>query len=180
MQLQTVALVGGLGLSLGVALAGRLQPAQSPDNGTGAPRSSTVLPLGVSAPAPLTEQLRLKLQQKPPAPRPDRNPFTFSARATRPPATAGHSTSASSPVEAAPVPMPVEPPRRGDQYRLSGMAASESPAGTVWTAMVHDGQGLLYLQRGDRLPDGFEVVDIQETWLMLRDADGTERTLRLR
>lgn len=178
MQLQTVALVGGLGLSLGVALVGRLQPSQTVETRSG-PRTSDARPLGTEPGAPLTEQLRLKLQQKPPAPRPDRNPFTFSARATRPPLSLGRGAPMAAPMEETPAPVPVEPPRPGDQYRLSGMAATQAPGGVVWTAMVHDGQGLLYVQRGDRLPDGFEVVDVQETWLMLRDPGGSERTLRL-
>ena len=46
--------------------------------------------------------------------------------------------------------------------------------------MVHDGRGLLYVQKGDTLPGGFEAVDLQESSITLRDSAGGERTLRLR
>jgi hypothetical protein len=179
MQLRMVTLVGGLGLTLGLAVGGRL-PGQSPDALQGRP-SAGPRPLGTApvAVAPLTEQLRLRLEQKPPAPRPDRNPFAFSARHPNPALSGG----AEAPVTPAPVaepPVPVEPPRPGDEFRLTGMASTQEPDGLVWTAIVHDGQGLLYVRRGDALPGGFEVADVQETWITLRDASGGERTLRLR
>jgi hypothetical protein len=180
MQLRTVALVGGLGLTLGLALGGRV-PGQSSDaapaRGSSGPR-----PLAVTPPAsvsPLTEQLRLRLDQKPPAPRTDRNPFAFGGRRSAP--ALGRSAAASvatAPTE--PAPEPAEPPPPGSEFRLTGMASTQGPDGVVWTAMVHDGQGLLYVQRGDALPGGFEVVDLQETSITLRDAGGGERTLRLR
>ena len=180
MQLRTVALVGGLGLTLGLAVGGRL-PGQSADAPPG--RGSTgPRPLAVTPPAdvaPLTEQLRLRLEQKPPSPRSERNPFSFGAR--RPVPALGRSGSpAAPPASIEPPPEPVEPPRPGAEFRLAGMASTEGPDGNVWTAMVHDGQGLLYVQRGDALPGGFEVVDLQETSITLRDSAGGERTLRLR
>jgi hypothetical protein len=46
--------------------------------------------------------------------------------------------------------------------------------------MVHDGRALLFVRRGDTLAGGFEVVDVQESGITLRDAAGGERTLRLR
>lgn len=180
MQLRTVALVGGLGLTLGLALGGRL-PGQAPDPVQG--RASTgPRPLGTVPPAnvaPLTEQLRLRLEQQPRAPRPDRNPFAFGGRRAAPPITSSPARSAETPA-IAPPPVSVEPPRPGAEFRLTGMASTQAADGLVWTAMVHDGQSLLYVQRGDALPGGFEVVDIQETSITLRDATGSERTLRLR
>ena len=180
MQLRTVALVGGLGLTLGLAVGGRL-PGQSPVAAPG--RASTgARPLGTELPAhaaPLTEQLRLRLEQKPPAPRSDRNPFAFGSR--RPAPAVGPSASPSAaPAPIEPLPAPVEPPPPGSEFRLAGMASTQGPDGLVWTAMVHDGHGLLYVQRGDALPGGFEVVDLQETSITLRDTSGGERTLRLR
>jgi hypothetical protein len=73
-------------------------------------------------------------------------------------------------------PEPVEP---GAAFRLAGMASTDGPNGPAWTAMVHDGRGLLYVQRGDALPGGFTVVDIQESSVTIRDTSGGERTLRL-
>ena len=60
------------------------------------------------------------------------------------------------------------------------MATNEGPDGPEFTAIVHDGSGLLFVKRGDTLPGGLEVVDVQESGLTLRDASGSERSLRLR
>jgi hypothetical protein len=87
---------------------------------------------------------------------------------------------AAAPLDVPAPPAPPEPPRPGAAFRLAGMASTQGPDGLVLTAMVHDGQGLLYVRRGDALPGGFEVVDIQEASITLRDSAGGERTLRLR
>jgi hypothetical protein len=179
MQLRTLALVGALGLAIGWMMGGRLQPSQ-PEDAVEGRRSSGARPLETAPPpdaAPFTEQLRLKLEQKPRAPRPDRNPFTFAAR--RPVTPARSATAASAPAEAAAEPAP-DPPKPGEEFRLAGMASTEGAHGPVWTAMVHDGRGLLYVQKGDTLPGGFEAVDLQESSITLRDSAGGERTLRLR
>jgi hypothetical protein len=179
MQLRTLALVGALGLAMGWTVNERLQPSQPGGAAEGRP-SSGPRPLGTAPPpdtAPFTEQLRLKLEQKPRAPRPDRNPFAFGSR--RPAAPAARSDArAPGRVESVAEPPP-EPPTPGAELRLAGMASTEGADGTVWTAMVHDGRGLLYVQKGDRLPGGFEVVDIHESSVTLRDGAGGERTLRL-
>jgi hypothetical protein len=180
MPVRTLVLVGTLGLAMGWALGGRLQPSQ-PDGAAEGGRSSGPRPLGTAPPAdaaPFTEQLRLKLEQKPRAPRPDRNPFTFAAR--RPAAPAARSTAAAPDSVDAVAEPPPDPPKPGAEFRLAGMASTEGADGTVWTAMVHDGRGLLYVQKGDALPGGFEVVDLQESSITLRDSAGGERTLRLR
>ena len=179
MQLRTVALVGALGLASGWALGGRMQPSQAGDGAQG--RSTGPRPLG-TAPAkdvaPLTEQLRLRLEQKPRAPRPDRNPFTFGGRRTTSAMTRNVAPSPAA-VEAPPE-SPPEPPRPGAEFRLAGMASTQGADGPIWTAMIHDGRSLLYVQRGDSLPGGFAVIDIQETFVTLRDTAGGERTLSLR
>jgi hypothetical protein len=59
------------------------------------------------------------------------------------------------------------------------MASTQGADGPMWTAMIHDGRSLLYVQRGDSLPGGFAVIDIQETFVTLRDTAGGERTLSL-
>jgi hypothetical protein len=181
MQLRTAALVGVLGLGLGWALASRVQPGRTGDplegRGSTGPR-----PLGVPPTvnlAPLAEQLRLRLdQQQPRAPRPARNPFVFGSG--RAPA-ASPARSAVTPAE--PTAM-VEPQpdavRPGAAFRLTGMATTHGPEGPELTAMVHDGQSLVFVKWGDVLAGGFEVVDIQETAVTLRDSAGGERTLRLR
>jgi hypothetical protein len=60
------------------------------------------------------------------------------------------------------------------------MAMTNGPEGPELTAMVHDGQSLVFVRKGDTLPGGFEVVDVQEASVTLRDGSGAERTLALR
>lgn len=181
MQLRTAALVGLLGLGLGWALGGGLQPSPDSDPRQGRARSGP-RPLGVPPTAdvsPLTEQLRLKLDKQPRAPRPARNPFVFEARRapvgpqpSRPlEAQADRASTAEAEIAA---------PRPGAQFQLSGMATTRGPDGPELTAMVHDGRALVFVKRGDTLPGGFEVVEIQESSVTLRDSAGGERTLRLR
>jgi len=180
MQVRTAALIGLLGLGLGWALGGGLQTSPGTDARQGR-GSSGPRPLGVPQTAeisPLTEQLRLKLDKQPRAPRPARNPFVFGGRrapAALTPQTREDRAARESVAEAV-----VEPPRPGAQLRLTGMATAKGVDGPELTAMVHDGQSLLFVKRGDTLPGGFEVVDIQESSVTLRDSTGGERTLRLR
>jgi hypothetical protein len=65
-------------------------------------------------------------------------------------------------------------------FTLSGMASSEQGDAVEYTAIVSDGAGLHFVKRGDTLPGGYTVVDVQETMVTLRDESGGERTLRLR
>ena len=108
--------------------------------------------------APLTEQLRLRLEQKPRAPRPDRNPFTFGGRRT----TSATRSAAAAPDgrRRRPETRP-EPPRPGAEFRLAGMASTQGADGPVWTAMIHDGRSLLYASNGRCPARGFAVIDIQ-------------------
>ena len=181
MQVRTAALIGLLGLGLGWALGGGLQSSPGADPRQG--RAGTgPRPLGVPPTAdisPLTEQLRLKLDKQPRAPRPARNPFVFGAR--RPPAAALPSPARDDPAPRESIAEAVvEPARPGAQFRLTGMATAKGVDGPEMTAMVHDGQTLLFVKRGDSLPGGFQVVDVQESSVTLRDSAGGERTLRLR
>jgi hypothetical protein len=59
------------------------------------------------------------------------------------------------------------------------MAANAGPDGPDYTAILHDGRDLVFVKRGDTLPGGFVVVDVQESTVTLRDGSGGERTLRL-
>jgi hypothetical protein len=180
MQLRTAALVGVLGLGLGWAVGSRM-PAARPDTQQG--RSSAgPRPLGVGqAPPPqaFTEQLRLKLERQPKAPHPSRNPFVFGARPSAAPAARGASDGAKVQPAAEPAEEP-EPPRPGSQFRLTGMASTEGPDGPEFTAMVNDGRSLLFVKRGDTLPGGFVVGEVDDSSVTLRDSTGGERTLRLR
>jgi hypothetical protein len=182
MPLRTAALVGVLGLGLGWAVGTRM-PAAGPAGSQEGRGSLGPRPLGVGQSVPeraFTEHLRQKLEQQPSAPHPSRNPFVFGSRPS-----AGSAKPSAAPADTAAaattaVAIQTEEPRPGSELRLAGMATREGPDGPEFTAMVHDGRTLVFVRRGDTLSGGFEVVDVQESAITLRDAAGGERTLRLR
>jgi hypothetical protein len=131
-------------------------------------------------PQAFTEQLRLKLERQPKAPRPSRNPFTFGSSRPAQAATARGAASAPASEPAAEPAEAPAPPRPGSEFRLTGMASTDGPDGPEYTAMVHDGRSLLFVKRGDTLAGGFVVAEVDESSLTLRDSAGGERTLRLR
>jgi hypothetical protein len=182
MQLRTAALIGVLGLGLGWA-AGTRMPADGAGDAQQGRRSQGPRPLGVGQSVPpqaFTEQLRLRLERQPKAPRPSRNPFVFGARSA-PAATApSGSVPRTTPPPVDAVPNVPDAPRPGSEFRLTGMAGTQGPDGPEFTAMVHDGRTLLFVRQGDTLPGGFEVVDVQESSVTIRDSAGGDRTLRLR
>jgi hypothetical protein len=182
MQLRTAALIGMLGLGVGWALGGRAPfgQASAPAEGRG---SAGPRPLGVPPTvtvSPLTEQLRLKLDRQAGAPRPSRNPFVFGARRATPSAVPAPALGDPTPREAVDQAPAAAPPPPGAQFRLVGMATTSGPDGPELTAMVHDGQSLVFGRKGDTLAGGFEIVEVQEASVTLRDSAGGERMLRLR
>ena len=178
MQWRTVALVVTLSLAIGWAMGGGLASRterNQPGDSRRGPR-----PLGVEQtgePAPLTRQLRLKLDQQPARPKPSRNPFVFGAR---PPAVAPTGRAPSTATE--PLAALDDTPVRPDPptFALAGIAATSGPDGPAYTAIINGGQGLLFVKLGDELPGGYVVADVQETMVTLKDSSGGERTLRLR
>jgi hypothetical protein len=178
MQWRTVALVGALGLGLGWAMGGGLT-SQSSGTPPAAPGRGP-RPLGVEQgkdAAPLTQQLRLKLDQQRNRPQPSRNPFVFGSRA--PAASPGRAESAVPSTAIAPIDDLPERPA-APTFTLSGIATTASPDGPAFTAIISGGQGLLFVKLGDELPGGYVVADVQETMVTLKDSSGGERTLRLR
>jgi hypothetical protein len=179
MHPRTVALVGALTLATGWALGGRFgTPWQADQPGGAASRGAR--PLGVEGPVftgPLTERLRQKLDQQSRSPRSTRNPFAFGARPGRGPAVERPAPLPSQQDE--PVADTASPPA-GPVFTLSGMASSLQGDAIEYTAIVSDGAGLHFVKRGDTLPGGYTVVDVQETMLTLRDESGGERSLKLR
>ena len=179
MQWRTLTLVGALSLAIGWAMGGGLasQPAGNPSGSTGrGPR-----PLGVeSSPdtAPLTRQLRLKLNQQPARPQPSRNPFVFGSRTPAAAPTGRPAAAAAADTDDPVDDVPVRP--AGPTLTLSGMASSAGPDGPTFTAIINAGQGLLFVKLGDELPGGYVVADVQENMVTLKDSSGGERTLRLR
>ena len=129
------------------------------------------------APAPYTQQLRLKLQEHPRSPSPGRNPFVFGARRPAPaPVRSRQPEVESSPVEAAPV-APIAPYLRFD---LSGIAMTRQDGAEVFTAIVNDNGTLAFVKAGDALSNGYKVVRVEETTVVIADGSGVERTLRLK
>jgi hypothetical protein len=181
MQARTAALIGLLGLGVGWALGGGLQSSPGTEARQGR-ASAGPRPLGVpptAGPSPLTEQLRLKMDKQPRAPRPARNPFVFGSRRA-PAASPSPRAREDRTPQVSVSDTVVEPPGAGAEFRLTGMATAQGADGPERTALVHDGRSLLFVKRGDTLPGGFEVVDVQESTVTLRDSTGSERTLLLR
>jgi hypothetical protein len=180
MQWRTVALVGALSLALGWALGGGV--ASRPPGGQAGSQSRGPRALGVEQTretAPLTRQLRLKLDRQPARPQPSRNPFVFGSRS--PSAAPSGSSSTPAGVEPA-VPVddvPAPPP--APVFVLSGIATTAGADAPEFTAIISGGgNGLVFAKRGDELPGGYVVADVQATMVTLRDSSGGERTLRLR
>lgn len=180
MQPRMVALIATLTLGAGWVLGGRFSPGAGERTGGGG-QPSGPRPLGVEQsmpPAAFTDRLRLKLGQLPVPPRATRNPFVFGAG--RGPVTASPGRSAAPPVPDEPSPDRVVPAPPGPTLTLSGMAATRQGDTVEYTAIVSDGAGLHFVKRGDPLPGGYTVTDVQETTVTMRDMSGGERTLRLR
>ncbi len=176
MNLRTVALVGTLSLAAGW-MAGS-QTAQ-PSVPSGAGVSSGPRPLGVeSSPvAPLTRDLRLRLDQLPNPPQPGRNPFRF--RPAAPFSGRAHAADSGPAGDADAVETAPEAEAVSFSLTLAGIATEQADEGPRHTAMVSDGTSLLFILPGDTVPGGYVAVAVGETSLTLRDAAGGERILRL-
>jgi hypothetical protein len=174
MQPRTVGLIAVLSLSSGWLASNVVsQPPQSAGPAdTRGPR-----PLGSKGPvAPYTQQLRLKLQEQPRSPSPGRNPFVFGSRR---PAAAPAGTRAT---EVAPPPpeAPVMPSLPVFRFDLSGIAMSRQDDAEVFTAIVNDNGNLVFVKAGDSLSNGYKVVRVEETAVVIADAAGVEQILRLK
>jgi hypothetical protein len=175
-QPRVVALIAAVSLAAGwlASTAVSQNVPSQPATGVSGPR-----PLGrQDAPAPYTQQLRLKLQERPRSPSPGRNPFVFGARRPAPaPVVRGRQQEAvSSAVDAAPV-APIAPSLRFD---LSGIAMNRQDGAEVFTAIVNDNGALVFVKAGDALSNGYKVVRVDETTVVIVDGSGVERTLRLK
>jgi hypothetical protein len=176
MKPRTVILIGALGLTAG--WLGGATTSSNQQNATGSVNRGP-RPLGMeSAPAaPLTRELRERLDAQPtPPPSRGRNPFTFGARGAR---------RSTEPVARRPelsfeppaAPVTVEPPPL--RFRLSGIASSVKDGVSVLTAIVNDNGAMAFVKTGDRLSNGFTVVRVDETSVVIADATGVTQTLRL-
>lgn len=175
---RTVLLIGAISLAAGWLVG--TSTSSSRQDAPAARERSGPRPLGGAATvAPLTRQLRERLDAQPVrTPSPGRNPFVFGAR--QPAAAArGRETSVAAPemTAPAPAPFPSEPPP--PQFRLSGIASSQQDGTTVLTAIVNDNGTLAFVKTGDKLSNGYSVVRVDDTAIVIVDAAGITQTLRL-
>jgi hypothetical protein len=108
-----------------------------------------------------------------PVPQRGRNPFVYGARRSMP---RDDVPAAAEPVAMTPAP-PVEPPQ--PVFKLSGIAASQKDGMTVLTAIVIDNGVMVFAKAGDKLSNGYSVVNVEEGSITLVDAGGVTQTLRL-
>ena len=173
---QTVLLIGALSLTAGWLVGRSASSNQSPQDASAARQPSGPRPLGSAANgAPFTRQLRDRLDAQPPrTPSVGRNPFVFS---TRRPAKVIRQTEEPMAVSAAALPMPFTPP--SPQFKLSGIASSQEAGAAVLTAIVNDNGTLVFATSGGKLSNGFSVVRVDDTSIVIVDAAGVTQTLRL-
>lgn len=74
-------------------------------------------------------------------------------------------------------PVPFTPPV--PQFKLSGIAASVEAGATVLTAIINDNGALAFVKAGDKLSNGFSVVSVADSGIVIVDAAGVTQTLRL-
>ena len=74
-------------------------------------------------------------------------------------------------------PVPFTPPV--PQFKLSGIAASVEAGATVLTAIINDSGALAFVKAGDKLSNGFSVVSVADSGIVIVDAAGVTQTLRL-
>ena len=173
---QTVLLIGALSLTAGWLVGRSAWSNQDRQDVAAARQPSGPRPLGSAANvAPFTRQLRERLDTQPPrTPSVGRNPFVFSTRRS---ATVLRQTEEPMAASAPPLAMPYTPPP--PQFKLSGIASSEEGGATVLTAMVNDNGTLAFVKSGDKLSNGFSVVRVDDTGIVIVDAAGVTQTLRL-
>ncbi len=172
----TVLLIGALSLTTGWALGTTRASRQNPPDAPAAAARPGPRPLGSATPvAPLTRQLRERLDTQPSrTPSAGRNPFVFEAR--RPNLVRSRVMPES---EAAPVAAPMAPEPPLLQFKLSGIASTEKDGVTVITAIVSDNGVMALVTAGDLLSNGYRVVEVSDTGIVIIDAAGVTQTLRL-
>ena len=134
----------------------------------------TPMPIGVTT-VPQAEKLRERLN-KPPLPRPGRNPFVYGARVAPRRSSGDRADQAEMPA-AAPVAMPAAPPL--PVIKLSGIATDVKDGVTVLTAILNDNGSMVFAKAGDKLSNGSSVVSVDELSVTIIDADGVTQTIRL-
>ncbi len=172
----TVLLIGAISLAVGWLAGASASSSQlAQDAATARPRTGP-RPLGSAASAaPLTRKLQERLDTQPTrTPSVGRNPFVFGLRQA--PSAVRHAVEPpAAPVVAAPVPFTPPPP----MFKLSGIASNQQDGATEWTAILNDNGSMAFVTVGGRLSNGFSVVRVDETGVVIVDAAGITQTLRL-
>ena len=175
MQPRTVGLIVAAALATGWLMGGG---ATSQDPSVDRSRGqSSVRPLGTSPTpvAPYTNKLRERMKDQPATPERGRNPFVYGPRGGSRPSMSGRRSTPEP--EAAPEPAPFVPP--APVFRLSGIASNQQDGTTVLTAIIIDNGVMVFAKTGDKLSNGYMVVRVDETAVILADSAGVTQTLRL-
>lgn len=119
---------------------------------------------------PDTAKLREWLNA-PPLPAGGRNPFVYGSRMTARPERREVE------VVAAPAPVIYEPPM--PVFKLSGIASNTEGDVLTLTAIIIDNGAMVFAKKGDKLSNGYSVVEVGEGSVTLTDAAGVTQTIRL-
>ena len=171
-----VLLIGALSLVVGWLAGSSASSSQlAPGAATARPRTGP-RPLGSAAsPAPLTRKLQERLETQPTrTPSVGRNPFVFGSRQVP---SVGRQAAEPMAVPVAAAPVPFTPPL--PVFKLSGIASNQQEGATEWTAILVDNGSMTFVKAGDRLSNGFSIVRVDETSVVIVDAAGLTQTLRL-
>ena len=144
-----------------------------------APQQSRVVsrprPLGSSTPlAPRAAQKLREHRTQAPPPSRGRNPFVYGPRVA--PSQLSY-RDRTPPVVIAPPPTPPPPPL--PVFRLSGIASEIKNGTAMLTAIIIDNGSMVFAKAGDKLSNGYSVVNVEETSVTLIDATGITQTIRL-
>ena len=154
----------------------RPRPLGSPGGGlqAGGQQSQRPRPASPAGNAPLTRQLRQRLDAQPQStPAVGRNPFVFGA--SRPAAARAYREERAAAEVPAPIPVPLPAPL----FKLSGIASSVIDGTTVLTAIINDNGSLAFVKTGEPLSNGYRVMRVDETGVVIVDAAGITQTIRL-
>lgn len=138
-------------------------------------QNRTPMPIGVTT-VPHAAKLRERLN-KPPLPRPGRNPFVYGSRVSPRRSSGNRAYEAETPAAPAPVAMPAVPPL--PVIKLSGIATDVKDGVTVLTAILNDNGSVVFAKAGDKLSNGYSVVSVDELSVTIIDASGVTQTIRL-
>lgn len=174
MRSRTVVLIGSLSLAAGW-MAGSVSVPVEQDLTTSRPTGPRPLGVQLRQSAPLTEQLREKLDDRPKSPSSARNPFTFGARRFESVRRTERRVDPDAPVLENPAPTAPPVPR----FKLSGVASTEKDGAVQFTAILTDNGALVFAETGTTIPGGYRVLRVDEQTAVLVDAAGGEIVLRL-